>query len=217
MIELYQIRAKIEQDVFDYRALMEALSEYQKPRDKITKLLASGVVLRIKKGLYCFGEVFSKQPICREYVANLIYGPSYVSMDYALSHHGLIPERVETVTSVTTGRSRSFDTPLGLFSYRMLRESRYSIGVMLEPSGNAHCLLATPEKALIDKVWADKRMSGQLLNDFNTYLNDDLRIDPEALHELDFPRLKRIAANFESLKIRNLVKFLAGARGSIDA
>ena len=90
--ELCQIRLKIEQDVFDYRALMEALSQYRKPRDKITKLLASGVILRIKKGLYCFGEVLSKELIIRESVANLIYGPSYVSMDYALSYHGLIPD-----------------------------------------------------------------------------------------------------------------------------
>jgi predicted transcriptional regulator of viral defense system len=215
--ELCQIRLKIEQDVFDYRALMEALSQYQKPRDKITKLLASGVILRIKKGLYCFGEVLSKEPIPRESVANLIYGPSYVSLDYALSYHGLVPERVETVTSVTTGRSRNFDTPLGHFSYRMLQESRYAIGVLLEQSSKTNYLIATAEKALIDKVWADKRLSGQVLSDFDTYLNEDLRIDQDALNELDLYLLRRIAATFGSSKIRNLVQFLDRAKRINDA
>ena len=70
--------------------------------------------------------------ICREYLANLIYGPSYISLDYALSLHGLIPERVETITSVTTRRSRHFDTPFGTFSYRMLNGRRYAVGVLLE-------------------------------------------------------------------------------------
>lgn len=218
MDELCQIRLKIEQDVFDYRALMEALSQYRKPRDKITKLLASGVILHIKKGLYCFGEALCKEPIRRESVANLIYGPSYVSLDYALSYHGLIPERVETVTSVTTGRTRNFDTPLGHFSYRTLQEPRYAIGVLLEPSGKTNYLIATPEKALIDKVWADKRLNGQILSDFGTYLYEDLRVAQDALNELDLHLFGRIAATFGSSKIRNLVQFLDRAkRGHIDA
>jgi len=114
------IRRNVEGEVFDYQVLLNALAGYRKPRDKITRLLASGAVVRVKKGLYCFGEAFRKEPLSREYLANLIYGPSYVSLEYALSHHGLIPERVETVTSMTTRRSRHFDTPFGTFSYRML-------------------------------------------------------------------------------------------------
>ena len=123
--EIVRIRRTIEHDVFDYQALTEALSRYRKPRDKLTKLLGSGAVVRIKKGLYCFSEDFRKEPISREYLANLIYGPSYVSLDYALSYHGLIPERVDVVTSVTMRRSRGFNTPFGMFSYRMVTDKRF--------------------------------------------------------------------------------------------
>ena len=123
MEEITRIRRDITREIFDYQVLTDALSDYSKPRDKITKLLAGGAIVRIKKGLYCFGEGLRRGPVSREQVANLIYGPSYVSLDYALSYHGLIPERVEVVTSVTTRRSRKFETPLGSFSYRMLNTS----------------------------------------------------------------------------------------------
>ena len=148
MNEIAQIRRKIPGEVFDYQVLLEALSGYSKPRDKITRLLAGDVIIRVKKGLYCFGDAFRREPVNREYLANLIYGPSYVSLDYALSYHGLIPERVETVTSATTRRSREFDTPFGTFTFRLLNERRYAIGAILETAGKATFLMATPEKAL---------------------------------------------------------------------
>ncbi len=187
---------------------MDALSGYRKPRDRITKLLASGVIVRIKKGLYCFGEVFRKEPLCREHLANLIYGPSYVSLEYALSHHGLIPERVEVVTSVTTRRSRDFNTPFGTFTYRMLKGRRYAIGVILETADKTPFLAASPEKALADKVWADKRFSGLRMSDYDAYLTEDLRIDQHALSSLDRSRLQVIATAYDSAKINNLLCYL---------
>ncbi len=208
MDAISQIRRKIEGEIFDYQVLMDALSGYRKPRDRITKLLASGVIVRIKKGLYCFGEVFRKEPLSREHLANLIYGPSYVSLEYALSHHGLIPERVEVVTSVTTRRSRDFNTPFGTFTYRMLKGRRYAIGAILETVDKTAFLVASPEKALVDEVWADKRFSGLRMSDYDAYLTEDLRIDQQALSSLDRSRLQVIATVYDSAKINNLVRYL---------
>ncbi len=202
------LRREIRAEIFDYQVLADALSGYRKPRDTITRLLASGTIVRIKKGLYCFGEPLRKEPVSREYIANLIYGPSYVSLDYALAYHGLIPERVETVTSVTTGRSREFDTPFGAFSYRLLGRPRYSVGAQLETTGHWRFLIASPEKALADKVWTDKRFNGRLASDFDAYLSDDLRIDQEDLAVLDRSRLQSIARSYDSAKIHNLVGYL---------
>jgi len=202
---IMRIRQKVEGEIFDYQVLMDALAEYRKPRDKITKLLASGMIVRIKKGLYCFGEVFRKEPLSREHMANLIYGPSYVSLEYALSHHGLIPERVEGVTSVTTRRSREFNTPFGTFTYRMLKGSRYAVGAIIETIGKIPFLVASPEKALVDKVWSDKRFSGLRISDYDAYLTEDLRIDPQGLRGLNRIRLQVIAATYDSAKINNLV------------
>ena len=205
-----KIRAKIHGEIFDYQVLLHTLSGYRKPRDKITRLLAAGAIVRIKKGLYCFGDPFRKEPISREHLANLIYGPSYISIDYALSYYGLIPERVETITSVTTRRSRDFDTPFGAFSYHILKLPRYAVGAVFEIAGNIPYLVASPEKALVDKVWTDKRFSGRRISDFDDYLCDDLRIDRGDLSKLDYDRLQAIAKAYDSAKINNLVRHLKG-------
>jgi hypothetical protein len=215
--EIAHIRRSITREVFDYQALIDALAGYSKPRDKITKLLAGGAIIRIKKGLYCFGETLRRETISREQVANLIYGPSYISLDYALGYHGLIPERIETVTSVTTRRSRSFETPLGSFSYRTMRESRYATGALLESSGETAFLIATPEKALVDKVWTDGRFRGGRISDFGEYLLEDLRIDREGLGGLKVSRLETIALAYNSAKINRLMQYLKRWRRSQDA
>jgi hypothetical protein len=200
------MRRNVGGEVFDYQVLLDALAEYRKPRDRITRLLASGTIVRLKKGLYCFGEAFRKEPLSREYLANLIYGPSYVSLEYALSHHGLIPERVETVTSVTTRRSRDFDTPFGTFSYRMLNGPRYAVGAILETAGKTPFL-----------VWTDKRFSGLRLSDYDAYLSDDLRIDQEALSRFDYSRLQVITTAYDSAKINNLVRYLKRLEETLNA
>ena len=203
-----KIRAKIHGEIFDYLVLLDALAGYRKPRDKITRLLAAGTIVRIKKGLYCFGEPFRKEHISREYLANLIYGPSYISAEYALSYYGLIPERVETITSVATRRSRDFATPVGVFSYYMLKPSRYAVGAVFETAGKIPYLMASPEKALVDKVWSDKRFNGRRISDFDDYLSDDLRIDRGDLRKLEHDRLQAIAKAYDSAKINNLVRHI---------
>lgn len=202
------IREAIEREVFDYPALLSALADYSKPRDKITRLLAAGDIIRVKKGLYCFGEAFRRESISKEYLANLILGPSYVSLEYALSFHSLIPERVEAMTSVTTQRSRTFTTPLGHFSYHALSNTRYAVGAYLETSGNVRFLMACPEKALADKVWIDKRFAGSRISEYETYLFDDLRIAPDRLSALDRARLFDVANAYASPKIDRLARFV---------
>ena len=152
---------------------------------------------------------FERNLLAREYLANLIYGPSYVSLEFALSHHGLIPERVETVTSVTTRRSRNFDTPLGTFLTACSTARVILQGSSLKRLEKTSFLLASPEKALVDKVWTDKRFSGIRLSDYEAYLFDDLRIDREALNRFDHSRLRIIATAYHSAKINNLVRYLS--------
>ena len=189
---------------FDYQILLTALGDYKRPRDRITKLLRQGTIIRVKKGLYVFGEAERRAPVHKEILANLIYGPSYVSLEYALQCHGLIPERVETVTSVTTCRSREFSTPLGRFTYRAVPLAAFTTGVErveVEP-GRAY-LLAVPEKALADKLHADKAAL-RTQGDIRTYLDDDLSIDPAASRSLRADLLRDYAERYGSRKIRLL-------------
>ncbi len=79
---------------------------------------------------------------------------------------------------------------------------------ILKTAGKASFLVASPEKALADKVWTDKRFNGLRLSDYNAYLSDDLRIDREALSRFDRSRLQVIATAYHSAKISNLVRCL---------
>jgi hypothetical protein len=91
------LRQRIEHEEFDYQILLDALREYSNPRDKISDLLDKGVIIRVKKGLYVFGVQYRRRPIVREILANLIYGPSYLSLEYALasSFHFMLSSRWE--------------------------------------------------------------------------------------------------------------------------
>ncbi len=198
--------------VLDYQHLVALLAGYAKPRDKISALIAHEDLIRVRKGLYALGDLHRRAPLSRELLANLIYGPSYVSLEYALSHYGFIPERVETVTSVTMARPRRFDTPLGMFTYRPLPPERYSPGIRWDGAEDTRYLIASPEKALVDTIWTDKRLRGTNRRDVVTYLVDDLRIDVSRMADLDMARLAAIASAFASRKINLLVDALATLR-----
>ena len=90
-----------------------------------------------------------------EQIANFLYGPSYVSMEWALSFYGMIPERVYTVTSMTLGRNKQYHTPIGDFSYFTLPARYYPVGITQKKSPDfvGGFLIATPEKALADLVF----------------------------------------------------------------
>jgi len=208
MSNISQIRGQIDREIFDYQRLLQCLSAYSKPRDKIKRLLDAGDIVRVKKGLYVFGEAYRRTPVSRELLANLIYGPSCISLDYALAWHGLIPERVAAVTSVTTGRSREFTTTFGRFSYQSISEPRYAVGVILEQGETGSFLIASPEKALADKVYGDKRFTGAAMKDYGPYLEDDLRLDMNRLRVFDCAKLDAIRNAYGTRKIDRLVRHL---------
>jgi hypothetical protein len=212
MDELHNLIAPEE---FDYLALREALRDYARPRDKITALLRSGTIIRVKKGLYIFGPRHSRAPYSRELLANLMYGPSYVSLEYALSYYGIIPERTETVTSATCGKSRTFSTPAGRFTYWAVPVAAYRMDFDLVAAGpNRAFLMASREKALADYVCHDRGSGLRKASAFASYLFESLRVDATALAQLDPERLARIGAAYRSNKIRLLAGFIRSIRTS---
>jgi len=208
-MELDDLRKRVAGEEFDYQMLMDILREYDRPRDKIRSLLKKKSIIRVKKGLYIFGETLAKRPFSREVLANLIYGPSYISLEYALHYHGLIPERVETITSCTTGRGRAFFTPVGRFSYRQIPDPAYALGidhVELEPERSF--LVAVPEKALADKLVADRGTVITSPDELRQYLARHLRVDLSRLAGMKVPLLAKIAAAYRSRKIQWLSQLI---------
>lgn len=213
MVTIMDIRDQTRSDVLDYQQLVSSLHKYAKPRDRIGALLADGSLIRVRKGLYVLGERYRRAPLSREVLANLISGPSYVSLDYALSVYGMIPERVADVTSITISQSRRFATPFGVFTYRAFSPRRYVPGICWSGEGDTRYLMASPEKALVDKVWTDKRFSPAKPGDFDAYLLEDLRLDEGRLSSLDRERCEAIARAFTSRKIDMLLRYLARREG----
>ncbi len=207
-----RLRARIDGEEFDYQALLGSLGDLAYPRDKITSLLRRGDIVRVKKGLYVFGPAHARRPYSREVLANMLYGPSYVSLEYALQYHGLIPERVEAVTSMAMNRARRFNTPVGLFIYRPATPTAYPLGVELVEIDGGRFLLATPEKALADRVKTDRGSGIASVTAMERYLLDDLRVDPAGLASLDADRLEPIADAYGSRKLRLLAAVVRSLR-----
>lgn len=194
-------------EVFDYGMLMYQLRKLKAPHRKVTTLLKAGDILRIKKGLYVFGEAYRQNPIHLGLLANLIYGPSYVSQEYALYWHGLIPERVDMITSMTTGRNKLFQTPVGVFHYQYLNAERFTVGVDWQLLDNEqHFLLASPEKALADTLSTMTDIKSTM--EMRLHLIENLRIDEEMLRNLNLERLKKINMAYRRPIIKLLYKTL---------
>lgn len=189
---------------------MNALSDYAAPRARVTALLRSGEIIRVKKGLYIFGPDTRKLPVCRELLANLIYGPSVVSLESALSYYRLIPERVDAVTSVTTERPGRFETPLGLFIYRPT--PCLSIGVDRLTLAERSFLMATPERAIADKIREDRATGLRTQQGIEIYLYENLRIDSAAVREFNPDRLEAMAESLHSHKVRLLAGLVRSLR-----
>lgn len=206
------LRARIGREELDYQALMAALSEYANPRDRVTVLLRRGDIIRVKKGLYVFGDDLRTRPYSRELLANLLYGPSFVSLDSALSFHGLIPERVEAMTSVTTKRPKSFATPVGSFVYRQSPRGGFHLGLDRREAGDVAFLIATPERALADKLRNDRGHDLRTREDVARYLFDNLRIDRADFERLEPTRLEELAGGLRSRKVALAARLLRDLR-----
>lgn len=212
---IHELRRRIGREELDYQALMGALSDYASPRDRVTALLGRGDLIRVKKGLYVFGERARRRPYSREVLANMMYGPSFVSLHSALSFHGLIPERTEAVTSVTARRPKTYDTPVGRFVYRSSPKEAFHLGMDRVAEGDVAFLIATPERALADTIRDDRGHELRSLESIGRYLLDDLRIDTADLRRLDPDRVEDLGRALGSRKVRLCARFLRrlGASG----
>lgn len=162
----------------DYATLVTLLRDYRFPKDKIAAMEKQQQLIRIKKGLFVVAQQEGTSPISRELIANHLYGPSYVSLESALSYHNLIPERVYRVRSVTMKRFKMYDTPLGIFEYRTVSPEYFSIGIQQQVTqDNTAFLIASPEKALCDLIVLSSGLRLQSSKAVKIYLEENLRID----------------------------------------
>lgn len=209
-MNIHTLHQLADREIIDYPWLMSALSEYKRPREKLSLWLKSGDLIRVKKGLYLFGSASQQTPYNPLTLANLVYGPSAVSLTYALSYYGLIPERVTDITSITAQRDKLFETPVGRFTYRYLHPKKYAIGIQwIQQQPNESYFIATPEKALCDHLTlTDKKINFNTLDNVENYLENDMRIDMNALHNFNIKLLREIMIQYHCNKLEKLYLFI---------
>jgi hypothetical protein len=188
--------------------LQRVLRDYKRPGDKILKLVREGKLFRVKRGIFIPGKGLDITPPSPYLLANFLLGPSYVSMETALSHWLLIPEKVFEIASATTKKGRIYQTPAGRFSYTHVPLPYFSFGirsVSLAPGQSI--LIASPEKALCDKLVTT---SGLLLRSHvqaKKWLTEDMRISRESLLNLDANKISEwVDAAPKKDSIRMMIK-----------
>ena len=170
---------------------------------------ASGEIVRIHRGLYCLAGKYLRHKLNPFVLAQRIYGPSYISLETALSYHRWIPEAVYAVTSVSLGRSREYDTPLGHFAFtRVPQETFYTEVRRVEDQNGGSFLLAAPLKALADYVYVHKCDWGS-----TRPVIESLRVDEGSLAGIGADEFDRLGVNYSSRRVR---RFLRGLRKDID-
>ncbi len=205
------ILSLIETPYIDAQNLLIFLGAYRRPRDWISRMVNSGELIRLRNGFYLIAEKIqqgSNRVIPYEQVANVLYGPSYVSLEWALSFYGMIPERVYTVTSMTLGKAKEYRTSVGNFVYHPLKSSAYSIGIEQKDSAcSVGCfLMASREKALADFVF--KTCKGLSQEQLKVELIESKRLNLEVFSSLDKKLLSEISEKYHSKIVGYLVNLI---------
>jgi len=141
-------------------------------------------------------------------ISNMIYKPSYVSFEMALSYYKLIPESIYAVTSATTRHTYTFETNFAPFIYKKVKP-KLMFGYKLVEHDNQVYKIAEIEKALIDFFYINPDTKNE--GDF-----EELRIDQESfLEQVDLTKLndylKLIESNVLSRRVRRFVRYIKNA------
>jgi hypothetical protein len=174
----------------------------------VHRAVRAGEVIRLKPGLFLLRPDYRKTEPHPYVVAALLHAPSHISLETALAYHGLIPEAVFQVASVTAARSRTFNTPIGRFTFQRVPARDPRAGVQIVRLGlGGWAFIASPLRAIADIVCL--RPSIQWARDGCGFLTESLRIEEEDLAGIDFSLCDEIQA---SLQGRRVCEYLEGLR-----
>ena len=157
----------------------DALGDYSSPHCKLGRMVEAGEIVRLKRNLY------ETDPNTPPYlVANALYGPSYISFEYALMRHNVIPEFVYEITCATYGKRKTkiFRTPLGRISYQDIPEAAFDVGIESLFENGREYRIATTEKAICDKLY--KMPPTKNYKDLEALMFEDLRFDEDIVEDI---------------------------------
>ena len=183
--------------------LLEELKEYASPKSKLSRMAERGECFPITRGLY---ETDPNVPA--HLLAGSIYGPSYISFEYALGYYGLIPEAVYTVTCATfeKKKKKKYETSFGTFTYRDVPSEAFPLGIRLIQEGDYFYRIAEPEKALCDQLYTISPVPN--IKKLMRLLTEDLRIEEAELKKLDANKVCEYNEAYRTTNIKKLCSLL---------
>lgn len=181
--------------------MLQELNNYKNPRDKLAHMVKKKECIPVIQGLY---ETNPTTPGYR--LANTICSPSYLSFEFALSYHGLIPEAVYNFTSATfeKKKKKEFKTPFGTFTYRDVPSAAYPYGIECVSENGYTFQIASPEKALCDELYIQSPVTSQ--RELKEFLFDGLRIDWELFCKLNMDDILFLNSKYHCTNIQKLAK-----------
>lgn len=181
--------------------MLQELNNYKNPRDKLAHMVKKKECIPVIQGLY---ETNPATPGYR--LANTICSPSYLSFEFALSYHGLIPEAVYNFTSATfeKKKKKEFKTPFGMFTYRDVPSAAYPYGIECVSENGYTFQIASPEKALCDELYIQSPVTSQ--RELKELLFDGLRIDWDLFCKLNMDDILFLNSKYHCTNIQKLTK-----------
>ena len=177
---------------------------YASPHNKLSALKKQGVLFEIRHGRY-----ETERDVPPSLLACSIYGPSYLSFEYALFVHGLIPEKVTLYTSATTGKNRTkkFTNFYGTYTYQDVPRAAFPHGTVVKVYEGRGYLIATAEKALCDTLYKQKPVGS--VKQLRALLFENLRIDETEFAKLDRETLLFLCPLYRKKNLNFLAKMIA--------
>jgi len=191
--------------ILSTQMLIEKYNNYIDPKGKISREVNKQNLFKITKGKY-----ETNRNVEPKYLSSYIYGPSYLSFEYALSFYGLIPEAVYVYTSATFNKRKTkvYTNILGTYSYQDVPIKAYPYGIIYKSENNYSYQIATPEKALCDQLY--KVSPVKSVKRLKVLLFNDLRIYEDEFNKLNKKELLQLAALYNSTNLNLLIKMSKG-------
>ena len=183
--------------------LKEKYKNYTDTNGKIKRDIDKGVMFPLVRGIYETNRYTDGYLL-----SSYIYGPSYLSFEYALSFHNIIPERVVVYTNATFNKrkSKTYQNQFGLFTYRDVPKEAFPFMVKVYEMDNYAYFIASPEKALCDLLYIKKPVTS--IKELKMLIFQDLRISKDVFAQLNFEDIQFLSNKYVSNNIKYLIKYI---------
>ena len=172
-------------------------------RNQLKRWRVKKLLIKLKRGVFILNTNDRKFTPSRGYIANQLYSPSYISLEYALNYYGLIPERVSDVTSITTKKTKCFRNEIGNFIYQHIKPGCFRGFKTLKDEAGLLFFIAEPEKALIDLCYLNLR---KFQKDYKAVFEEFYRL--QNFEGLNIKKIMNLAKLFNNDKLMRVSRAL---------